>query len=114
MGKRLKSIEDTLADEKKRQQANLKAQIKARQKKGVRNKVKDMDKDIDSIEDEIEKLKDQVDKEKALAYAEEGNVGLVDEQVAKRKEKISSAIGALYNGFENQLTQQEQEDIEIQ
>ena len=66
-----------------------------------------MDKEVDEIEEEIEKLKDQVDKEKALAYAEEGNVQLVDENVAKRKNKISEAIGALYNGFENQLTQQE-------
>lgn len=51
MGKRLKSVEANLLEEKKRQEAQLQKMLKARQKKNLKQNEKNMDKEIDELED---------------------------------------------------------------
>jgi len=44
MGRRLKTVEDQLADEKKRQESHLKKMLAQRQKKDLKTEVKTMNK----------------------------------------------------------------------
>jgi len=65
MGKRLQKVEGDLADEKARQEAALQKMLKARQKKALKGKVKDMSKEVDQLEEQIDKLKANMDTDKA-------------------------------------------------
>ena len=72
-----------------------------------------MDKQIDALEGDIEKLKQNVDEDKAKAYADEGAAGLIDNDVKERKDKLFEKIGSNFKGFMNQLNEEEKEDIAI-
>lgn len=65
MGKRLKNVEQNLADEKSRQEQALQKMLKARQKKNIKQQVKNMNKEVDELEDQIDKLKQNMDSDKA-------------------------------------------------
>lgn len=105
MGKRLKSVEANLAEEKKRQEAQLLKMLKARQKKNLKTVEKTMDKDIDELEDQIDKLKTNMDADKAQIYAEKGNVtGQLDHEVTAKKNKIANSLEDKFKGFDNNLT----------
>ncbi len=79
MGNRLKNVEANLADEKKRQEAQLQKMLKARQNKALKTKVKGMNNDVNELEDQIDKLKVNMDSDKAQIYAEKGSAsGILD------------------------------------
>lgn len=114
MGKRLKSVEASLRDEKARQEAQLQKMLKARQKKNIKQQVKNMNKEVDELEDQVEKLKQNMEADKAQMYAENGGVaGLIDHDSTIKKQKIATSIDNKFNGFDNELTQVEKDDIEI-
>ena len=114
MGKRLKSVEASLRDEKARQEAQLQKMLKARQKKNIKQQVKNMNKEVDELEDQVEKLKQNMEADKAQMYAENGGVaGLIDHDSTIKKQKIANSIDNKFNGFDNELTQVEKDDIEI-
>lgn len=114
MGKRLKNVEANLIDERKRQEAQLMKMLKSRQKKGLKTKGKDMTKHIEELEDQIDKLKNNMDSEKALLYSEKGTaIGILDQDILIKKEKITNSLDNKFKGFQNDLTQVEKDDIEI-
>lgn len=65
MGRRLKSVEDSLAEEKKRSEAQLQKMLRARQKKKLAQKVKDLNKEENKLEEEIDGIKQDIDADKA-------------------------------------------------
>lgn len=80
MGRRMKTVEQNLAEEKKRQEAQLQKMLKARQKKGLKQEVKNVNKEIDELEDQIDKIKQNMDAEKAQIYAEKGSASNILDQ----------------------------------
>ena len=73
-----------------------------------------MSKDVDELEEQIDKLKLNIDADKAQVYAEQGSaLGLLDQDVIIKKAKIANALDNDFTGFQNELTQVEREDIEI-
>lgn len=121
MGERLKSTEQALEEDKRRQEHNLLKLLKARQRKNLKQHVKKIDKEREDLFDQIDQLKVQVDKHKANVYAEQGiknQQGLVEDDVAKKVQKVVAEIhtneeGAQVN-FDGELTQQEKDDLEIE
>lgn len=91
MGERLRSTEQALEDDKRRQEANLLKLLKARQRKNLKQTVKKIDKEREELFTQIDDLKVQVDKHKANVYADQGikgQQGLVEDDVAKKVNKI--------------------------
>jgi hypothetical protein len=121
MGERLRSTEEALEEDKRRQEANLLKLMKARQRKNLKQTVKKIDKETEELHQEIDKLKVKVDKHKADVYAEQGiknQAGLVEEDVAKKAAKVIAEVtqnneGAQIN-FNGELTAQEKDDLEIE
>lgn len=114
MGKRLKNVEGNLIEEKKRQETQLQKMLKARQKKNMKTHVKGMSKEVDELEDQIEKLKVNMESDKAQIYAEKGSAnGLLDHDVNVKKQKIANSLDNNFKGLDNELTQVEKDDIEI-
>ena len=73
-----------------------------------------MTKAIEELEDQIDKLKVNMDAEKAQVYAEKGSAaGLLDQDILIKKEKITNSLDSKFKGFQNDLTQVEKDDIEI-
>ena len=105
MGKRLKNVESNLIDEKKRQETQLQKMLKARQKKNLKTHVKGMSKEVDELEDQIEKLKVNMESDKAQIYAEKGSAnGLLDHDVNVKKQKIANSLDNNFKGLDNELT----------
>lgn len=74
--------------------------LKSRQKKALGQKGKDMTKHIEELEDEIDKLKNNMDSEKALLYSEKGSaIGILDQDIAIKKEKITNSLDNKFKGF---------------
>jgi len=65
MGRRLKSTEEALEDDKRRQEANLLKLLKARQRKNLKQTVKKIDKEREELFEQVDQLKVEVDKHKA-------------------------------------------------
>lgn len=62
----------------------------------------------------MDKLKQNMDSEKAQIYAEKGRVtDLLDQDVTAKKDKIADSLHEKFSGFQNELTQVEKDDIEI-
>lgn len=114
MGRRLKQMEDQLADERKRQDANLMKLLRARQKKNNKAKERGMRKEIDKIYSDIDDIKKEVESKKAEVYAEEAASGLMDEDLNKRKDRISNAVGTMFTGFQAELSKEEEDDMAIE
>jgi len=104
MGKRLKHVEGSLVEEKKRQEEQLGKMLKARQKKNLKSKEKEMDKEVDELEDQIDKMKANMGTEKAAMYAEKGVSGALDPNIMVKKQKISNALDEKFTGFQNELS----------
>lgn len=105
MGKRLKNVESNLIDEKKRQETQLQKMLKARQKKNLKTHVKGMSKEVDELEDQIDKLKVNMESDKAQIYAEKGSAaGLLDHDVNIKKQKIINSLDSNFKGLDNELT----------
>lgn len=95
MGERLRTTEEALEDDKRRQEANLLKLMKARQRKNIKQTVKKIDKETEDLHQQIDKLKVKVDKHKADVYAESGiknQAGLVEEDVAKKATKVIAEV----------------------
>lgn len=113
MHRRLKSVEDQAADDKKRQEANLMKMLKARQKKQKVAAGRHLGKEIEKLEERVDELQGEVDVEKAKVYAEQGTDNLVDAAILSRKARVADKAIAQDQGFNSELTATEQEDIEI-
>lgn len=88
--------------------------LKARQKKNIKTQVKVINKEIDELEDQVEKLKQNMDSDKAQIYAEKGSAsGLLDQDINIKKQKLANSLDDKFHGFQNELTQVEKDDIEI-
>lgn len=73
-----------------------------------------MNKEVDELEDQVEKLKQNMESDKAQMYAENGGAaGLIDSDTTIKKQKIANSIDNKFNGFDNELSQVEKDDIEI-
>lgn len=82
MGERLKTTEDALEEDKRRQEANLLKLLKARQRKNLKGTVKKIDKEVEEMYVQVDKLKVKVDRHKAEIYADQGiknQAGLVED-----------------------------------
>lgn len=66
------------------------------------------------MDQNIEKLRQDVDEDKAKAYADEGAAGLIDPHIAEKKEKLFDKLGSHFTGLTHELTDLEKEDIKIQ
>jgi hypothetical protein len=120
MGERLRSTEQALEDDKRRQEANLLRLLKARQRKNLKQTVKKIDKEKEELYENIDKLKVEVDKHKADVYAEQGvknQQGLVEEDVQKKVQNVvqnaTTDMGEQVN-FRGELNEQEQDDLAIE
>lgn len=65
MGKRLKATEESLAEDRKRQEANLMKLLRARQKKNLKQKVKEINKEADKLYAQVDEYKSKIDEHKA-------------------------------------------------
>lgn len=65
MGERLKSTEDALEEDKRRQEQNLMKLLKARQKKNLKATVKKINKEREELFEQVDHLKVKVDHHKA-------------------------------------------------
>ena len=73
-----------------------------------------MEKNVEEYEDQIEKLKVNMDGEKAQIYAEKGSAqGLLDQDVVIKRDKIANSLETNFGGFDAELTQVEKDDIDI-
>lgn len=114
MGIRLKEFENQLNEDRKKQDANLIKLLRARQKKNNKTKSKALQKEVDKLIEQIETFKKVLDLKKAQAYAEENATGLVDGVIEKRIDRITKALDKMFNGFQADLTKQEEEDMLIE
>ena len=82
MGQRLKATEENLAEDRKRQEANLMKLLRARQKKNLKSKVKEINKEAEKLYQQVDEIKTKISEHKANVYAEQGTgvtaPGLVD------------------------------------
>lgn len=69
MGERLKSTEESLEEDRKRQEANLMKLLKARQKKNLKQTIKKIEKEREELFVQVDHLKINVDLHKADVYA---------------------------------------------
>jgi len=73
-----------------------------------------MNKEVDELEEQVEKLKQNMESDKAQMYAQNGGAaGLIDQETTIKKQKIANSIDNKFAGFQNELTQVEKDDIEI-
>lgn len=120
MGERLKSTEDALEEDKRRQEQNLMKLLKARQKKNLKATVKKINKEREELFEQVDRLKVKVDHHKAEVYAEQGvkgQHGLVEDEVAKKVTKIvaeATTVAGDHIQFNGELTEQEVADLEIE
>jgi len=70
MGKRLKATEESLSEDRKRQEANLMKLLRARQKKNLKQKVKEINKEADKLYTQVDEFKSKIDEHKAKVFAE--------------------------------------------
>jgi Skp family chaperone for outer membrane proteins len=89
MGKRLKGVEQSLDEEKKRQEATLMKNLKKRQERNKKVRLEELDKKQQKLETQVSKMNAGVDAEKAKIYAEDGGDALIDNEVTAKKNKIS-------------------------
>jgi len=87
--------------------------LKKRQERNKKLKLDDLEKQQQKLESQVNKMNAGVDAEKAKIYAEEGGDSLVDNEITAKKDKINAAIGENFQGFANELTVQERDDLEI-
>lgn len=114
MGRRLKAVDELLQEERRRQENNLSKMIKQRQKKNVQKDTEELEKQTDELEAAMEKVKSRIDEEKARTYAENGSHnGLLDSEIVKRRDKISSMLDKNFDSFQNDLTAQEEQDFAL-
>lgn len=99
MGKRLKGVEQSLDEEKKRQEATLMKNLKKRQERNKKVRLEELDKKQQKLETQVSKMNAGVDAEKAKIYAEDGGDALIDNEVTAKKNKISQALEEKFKGF---------------
>lgn len=119
MGKRLKATEESLAEDRKRQEANLMKLLRARQKKNLKQKVKEINKEADKLYTQVDEFKSKIDEHKAKVFAEQGigsNSGLVNEEIALKRDRILGLATQTQGKdaiFHSELTKEEQGDLDI-
>lgn len=119
MGQRIKATEENLAEDRKRQEANLMKLLRARQKKNLKSKVKEIDKQAELLYLQVDVIKTKISEHKANVYAEQGTgstaPGLVDQEIAMKRDRIIGLTTQTQEmNFNNELTREEQGDIDIQ
>lgn len=60
-----------------------------------------LEKQIEDMEQNIDKIRQDVDEDKAKAYADEGAAGLVDPHISDKKDKLLDKMSSHFNGFAN-------------
>ena len=100
----MKSVEESLAEEKKRSEAQLQKMLRARQKKKVAGRIKDLNKEENKLDEQIESVNLEIGARKAEVYAKEGSAtALVDQTIQNKKDQIAKSLQKKFARFDDAL-----------
>lgn len=111
MRRRTQAVEESLALERKEQEKNLIKALKARQKRNVKKDIKDMEKEVQEQKQIIKDLQNNMEKERAIAYAEDSNGEMLNEDLKTKVENLSKKVEDIE--FVPEKTEEEKEVLEL-